>query len=325
MNDIFLSILVTFCRQKPYAKALLESILSQKTSYSYEVLIAVDGPDDGIVHIIQQYQTKHKNIFFFNVASDSRLLSLSRASQNRLFLLEKSRGKYFCVLDGDDFYINERRFQVGINFLENNSQYIGHACGRENYLTQRKKYIPLHIDRNIFNFQAAVTGEYIHVSQCIFRNIFRYKNITYFNPYFFNDRSILRFMTLFSPLYYNDEAMFAYRLEVNSIYSSQSNQIKKIMHIAAHISNRELGMKNFFEKKAAYELLYLLCRPNKIDKNNEILDSIIYQDIPVLTDYVKYIRTSDTKTKIKLYKWCTQQLFIIPIKNFFRRYKVFIY
>lgn len=324
MSDIFLSIIITFCKQKKYVKRLFESIISQKTNYNYEVLVAIDGPDDGTINIIRQYQLIHKNISLFTVNSDTRLLTLSRASQNRLFLLEKSRGKYFCILDGDDFYINYNRFQVGIDFLENNSQYIGHACGRKNYFSQQDKYEHFHINRTIFDFHAAVTGEYIHVSQCIFHNIFKENNITYFNPYFFNDRSILRFMTLYNPLYYNDEAMFAYRLEVPSIYSSQSKVTQKIMHIAAHITNRELGMQAFFEKKAAYELLYLLLKSKKLDKNSKILDSIIFQNIPILTDFARSIKSDDTKLKIKLYIWCIQHLFIIPIKSLFLKLRIYI-
>lgn len=138
--DTTLSVLITFCRQQQFVRHALDSVFMQKTDFAYEVLVAVDGEDDGTITILDQYKKIYDNLFWYKVQSDERLIPLSRASRNRLFLLNKSKGKYFCVVDGDDFFISEHRFQVALDFLENNPTYIGHACGRKEYLMSNNSF-----------------------------------------------------------------------------------------------------------------------------------------------------------------------------------------
>lgn len=99
-----LSILITFCNQKEYVQYCIDSLLYQKTSYSYEILIAVDGKDDGTINLLKSYQ--NDAIQIYKVESNPNKFSASRVSENRLFLLNKARGKYFITLDGDDFFIS---------------------------------------------------------------------------------------------------------------------------------------------------------------------------------------------------------------------------
>ena len=55
-----LSILITFHKQKEYVSQLLDSIFSQATIYSYEVLIAIDGEDDGTLELVNTYEKSIK-------------------------------------------------------------------------------------------------------------------------------------------------------------------------------------------------------------------------------------------------------------------------
>ena len=302
-----LSILITFCNQKVFANQLLDSIFNQKTDYTYEILIAIDGEDDGIFDVLNKYQKEHNNINIFRVQSDKRLLPLSRASMNRMFLLSKSRGTYFCTIDGDDFFISNSRFQSGVSFLESNRQYIGEACSRMHYDHNKKCFLKINSDRTIFNFEDTVTKEYIHVSQCIFRNIFK-DGVTYFNSFFFNDRSLVRFMSLYGLIYVNKNYMFAYRTGIDSIYSSQSKINKMICQLAANIANRQLGMSHYFEYHAAKNIIQILrkCRYSPIDQT--LLEALEFQKIPIAQNLISTIKGSSIQQKIKLYKWSISRI-----------------
>lgn len=302
-----LSILITFCNQKVFANQLLDSIFNQKTDYTYEILIAIDGEDDGIFDVLNKYQKEHNNINIFRVQSDKRLLPLSRASMNRMFLLSKSRGTYFCTIDGDDFFISNSRFQSGVSFLESNRQYIGEACSRMHYDHNKKCFLKINSDRTIFNFEDTVTKEYIHVSQCIFRNIFK-DGVTYFNSFFFNDRSLVRFMSLYGLIYVNKNYMFAYRTGIDSIYSSQSKINKMICQLAANIANRQLGMSHYFEYHAAKNIIQILrkCRYSPIDQT--LLEALEFQKIPIAQTLISAIKDSSIQERIKLYKWSISRI-----------------
>ena len=181
-----LSVLVTFCKQRRYIDDCLRSLIGQKTQYPFEILIAVDGEDDGSMDLLASYAARYEFIHYWKVESDPRLLSLSRASCNRLFLLEKAVGKYAIVLDGDDFFCNCTRFETGIKFLEENPGFIAHACEWRKFddfkksflISTRENYQPLTLNQYVSRDQ------YIHVASCIFRNIFineKYPQILFFN------------------------------------------------------------------------------------------------------------------------------------------------
>ena len=74
-----LSFLITFCSQKEYARQLIDSLLAQETVFPFEILVGVDGEDDGIVDILDSYVEKYPFIKYYRLNSDSRLLSLSTA------------------------------------------------------------------------------------------------------------------------------------------------------------------------------------------------------------------------------------------------------
>ena len=310
-----LSILITFHKQKEYVSQLLDSIFSQATIYSYEVLIAIDGEDDGTLELVNTYEKKYKNIKIFKVYSDKRLLGLSRASINRLFLLEKSKGRYFCTIDGDDFFIDSNRFQTGVHFLETNPQYIAHACGRVHYYSNKNKFENIKTKIKTVDFFQSVIGEYIHVSQCIFRNIF-IKGTTYFDKYFFNDRTLFRFMARHGLIHVDDTPSFAYRMGQGSIYTSQSDIHKLLFQLAANITNRQIGMRLFFEVNAAQNILNIFFKNQSQPIDNHIVDSIIFQNIPIAKDVVTALTTERLKPRVKIFFWTFPRILISPFFYF---------
>lgn len=104
-----LSVLVTFCNQRQYIKRALDSILAQKTNFDFEVLIGLDGVYDGSEEIIREYTDKHDFIRLYKMSfAGMDTIGIEKASLNRKSLLEKAEGEFFSVLDGDDFYGDDR-------------------------------------------------------------------------------------------------------------------------------------------------------------------------------------------------------------------------
>lgn len=175
------------------------------------------------------------------------------------------------------------------------------------YNHHEKCFQKINSHKTKFNFKDTVTSEYIHVSQCIFRNIFR-DGVTYFNNFFFNDRSLVRFMSLHGLIYVNSKFMFAYRTGIDSIYSSQSQINKTICQLAANIVNRQLGMPQYFEYHAAKNILHILkhYKYSPIDPN--LLDSLEFQKIPIARNITSMIKCSSIREKNKLYKWSISRI-----------------
>ena len=103
-----LSITITFCNQDEYiAETVCKTAESFKTSkYSWEMLVGLDNPSDLSVSIIRRLQQKYLNLSYYILHSDPSLIPLSRASQNRLYLLGHATGEFALILDGDDYYVS---------------------------------------------------------------------------------------------------------------------------------------------------------------------------------------------------------------------------
>ena len=62
MGQPKVSILISFYNLAPYVDETLESVLSQKTNFSIEVLCADDGSTDDTVEKLRIWERRHPNI-----------------------------------------------------------------------------------------------------------------------------------------------------------------------------------------------------------------------------------------------------------------------
>jgi glycosyltransferase involved in cell wall biosynthesis len=101
-----------------YIQQALDSILAQKTDYSYEIVIGDDASTDGTQDILKEYAERFPDKI--------RLILQERnlgGRQNLLLTLQACIGKYVAFLDGDDYWIDEYKLQKQISFLEQNPTY----------------------------------------------------------------------------------------------------------------------------------------------------------------------------------------------------------
>ena len=290
MSDhVFLSVIITFCRQKQFVHDCLRSVLKQDTRFTYEILIAVDGEDDGIMAILEEYTALHDNIKVWKVQSDERYLAMSRASHNRLFLLKKAKGDFFITLDGDDFFCNVHRFEEGIDFLLKNKSYIGHACEWIKYdhintsflneTYQRKKQI---ITKNDYIEKKL----YIHASCFIFRNIFKTMHTVYKEEDFFDDICISQFMLQFGSAYFTGKRMFGYRVNILSTFLGLSQKCRDILQVSTYTKLYDItkhGMYNFY----ASEYIIKIINNNDFNFPDNLKKSIIFQNRILAKDIVR--------------------------------------
>lgn len=112
------TILMPAYNHEKYISQAIESVLAQKTNYPYELLIHDDCSTDNTLTIAQNYATKFSDkIKVFTEEENQGLLK----SYKRL--IEQSNGKYLAILESDDYWLDENKLQIQIDFLESNSDY----------------------------------------------------------------------------------------------------------------------------------------------------------------------------------------------------------
>lgn len=122
-----LSIYVATYNHENYIVQALESIRMQVTDYKYEVLVGEDCSTDNTRKILQSYELEHPK-FATILYRDHNMHS--EKINNAADLKRRCQGKYIIALEGDDYWIDERKIHKQIQFLEDNPDYlaVAHNC-----------------------------------------------------------------------------------------------------------------------------------------------------------------------------------------------------
>lgn len=115
------SVCMTTYYHEAYIAQAIESILSQKVDFRYEIIICDDCSKDGTQAIIKEYAEKNPCIRY--VFNDPNLGLTKNVFQAKCM----AEGKYIVPLSGDDYWIDDHKLQRQVDFLERNPEYIGIA------------------------------------------------------------------------------------------------------------------------------------------------------------------------------------------------------
>ena len=120
-GPIMVSVCMTSYYHEPYIAQSIESVLSQKTDFNYEIVISDDCSKDRTQEIIREYAEKYPCIKYkFNEENIGLTKNVFQAKT-------MAEGKYVVPLSGDDYWIDDRKLQKQVEFLEKHPEYIGVA------------------------------------------------------------------------------------------------------------------------------------------------------------------------------------------------------
>lgn len=111
--------MLAFNHEKFIGEAI-ESVLIQKTNYTYKIIIAEDFSTDSTREIVLEYQKKYPDKIKL-ILQDKNV----GASQNNVDLLTNLEGKYIAALEGDDYWTDPLKLQKQVDILESNPNLVG--------------------------------------------------------------------------------------------------------------------------------------------------------------------------------------------------------
>lgn len=269
-----LSVLLLSYNYKQYIQQCIDSILSQRVDFEFEILVRDDGSDDGTESFVKE---KYSNDTRVKVLDCSKNLGVL---DNILRLMDVSTGEYLCYIDADDYLTDNDYFQRAINFLDNNGDY-NIYCGGYRYLENdliHPENFWMVSPKKIITIEDLLTENYVS-----FCRIFRKIKV---------DRSIFGivypdWMLNFECLKNNKKAICdvehcvgVYRIHNNSMFSKKSAEEKNIIN---NNMRAELQKKYYLYKKNSHNLddvavhihLYLT-KPN--------LEQIAYDNIKFIKE-----------------------------------------
>jgi glycosyltransferase involved in cell wall biosynthesis len=109
--------LLTYNHAKFIAQSI-ESVVNQKTTFPFEIVIGDDHSTDGTSQIVDQYAAKYPELI-----KVVRGKTNGGPQPNSIRILENSQGKYMAALEGDDYWIDPLKLQKQADFMEQNPDF----------------------------------------------------------------------------------------------------------------------------------------------------------------------------------------------------------
>ena len=112
---IKVSVLIITYNHEKFIRKTLESAISQKVNFPFEILIGDDASTDKTPEIIREFQAKYPDIIKphlheKNLGQNGLL--------NTLETIQHAKGEYIAALDGDDYWTDENKLQKQVDFLD---------------------------------------------------------------------------------------------------------------------------------------------------------------------------------------------------------------
>lgn len=233
-----ISFLVTYYNQEQYVRQSLDSILAIKKPCDWEILVGDDGSSDGTTAIVREYMERYPDrVFLYIMPRDPQKTysSVLRASANRLNLLEKASGDYFCTLDGDDWYCDTDFLADALAvFAENPAvSVVGFGYQRvTDGVAGRPNTLPAGMNRTCVDKGEYLNRYYLHAGACVHRIAWGHERIEYIRGIgFFDDNDILINSLNYGELYAVNRVIYSYRQTAVSVYNSMSMVEQAVLNV----------------------------------------------------------------------------------------------
>ncbi len=110
--------MITYNHEK-FIREAIESVLSQKTNFTFELVIADDCSKDSTRQICVEYKEKYPDRI--KLLLPEKNLGMM---PNFINTLQACDGKYIALCEGDDYWTDENKLQKQVDFLENNQDFV---------------------------------------------------------------------------------------------------------------------------------------------------------------------------------------------------------
>lgn len=232
------SVLITTYNLEHYVAETIESVLSQKTNFDFEILVGDDGSQDKTASIVKAYAERYPGrieLYVMDRNPEVKYNRIERASKNRINLVEHARGEYLIFLDGDDLYIDEDKLQKQVDILDAEENQDCIACTHNIWLywnEDEKELI------NPYKKKFKISGReywkncmYFHSDTVMFRNIYHGKFPEEIPKNYYDDNIIIYSLLKYGKLLYIPDVMVNYRQLENSSWNSVDDMEKNLINL----------------------------------------------------------------------------------------------
>lgn len=256
-NENLVSIQCTVFNQKDHIKKCLEGFVMQKTNFKFEVIVYDDCSTDGTRDIIEEYSNRYpetiKTIFpEHNIAKSEGFYKINQLVYNQM------NGKYIAFCEGDDYWTDENKLQIQVDYLENHPELVGcfHKSVRKNIVNPEVKdiYFPQAVLKNVKEVYTNkdIQKKYFIETCSVMYRFDKYKEdfiSTYPQKIVNGDTYMLNYFSLHGNIGYIDRLMSVKTINNSGIWNSQNQSTdEKNMKYAEEIVRLPIVLNNLYKR-----------------------------------------------------------------------------
>ena len=236
-NEYLCTIFLLTYNHETTIRKTIESILAQKTQYPFIVKILEDCSTDKTLNICKEYVEKYPDLFkLIAQPVNTNREHIKWAKENEI------NTKFWCLIEGDDWYLNESWIEKSLSYLNTNKDYNcycgdvlfsktsadnGWSCVIDE---QNKTYEEIGHELSFKNYI------YIQTSARMYRNIINFKNITTIPT---SDIYVWYIFLEKGKTYFEHEIMSQYNINEQGIWNKKSSSEKLNNQILTAITCNE--------------------------------------------------------------------------------------
>lgn len=220
MDEVKLSVCMVTYNHERYIAQAVESVLAQRATFPFEIVIGDDCSTDATPAILRQLAERHP---------DTIRLRLAKANQgakaNFLATISDCRGKYVAMLEGDDYWTDENKLQRQADALDAHSDWAicfhPTACVYESGLQGQATY-PLDWSKPVTTIEDLLVANFIPTSSVVFRNRLFPAFPSWFRELKLGDWPLHILNAAHGHIGFLPEIMSAYRIHRGGIWNSET-------------------------------------------------------------------------------------------------------
>lgn len=224
MKDTVITVALVTYNQAKYIEKCIESILSQKVSVPFEILIHDDMSTDGTLEILKKYAKDYPDIIRLMPEDRNRFSEGMKAIIAEL-MLKECHGRYVSLLEGDDCFSDDSKLEKQYRIMTENEG-ISMCVGKTRIMDEAGNLLDEYMPARVID-GGRIKGDRIIKDICIldthyFHLSTMFLDLSYYRDYldnppsfitdsYIDDRSFMLYFASKGDIYYHPEEMSLYR------------------------------------------------------------------------------------------------------------------
>lgn len=265
-NEIMVSVCCITYNHAKYISEAIDSFLMQETDFPFEIILHDDASTDGTTDLILQYKKKHPETIRPIIQKENQW---SKGKRITPIAIKEARGKYIALCEGDDYWVDPKKLQKQVDFLEKNIDFSMVFTNRytiDNFGVSRENTY----ESKVYSIRDMVKGFIPPTQTLLFRN---FENIGLFlnfhDKYLAGDRLISYYCSLHGKVGIIEDLTASYRETGQGVWTSVKGidklmtsytRLRQFHQLLGIPDNNEVLAKKSFEVFVVF-LFYGIKRP----------------------------------------------------------------